>query len=305
MYLITGSNGYIGSVLVSRLKRDSHRIRHIFKSQPKGDYLTDDFLICNLGFEEIPSNVFADVNCVIHLAGISSDVSSTKNDADIYDKVNHLATLELAQKASQNGVKVFIFVSSVKAGGDSEKYICKNEEDQNQPLGIYARSKRDAEEDLIRLSKTSEMKIIIIRPALVYGPGVKGNLENLKKMVLKSWVPSLPEVGNRRSLVHLHDVVSSIMFLQKSSCKSGEIFNVTDGNNYSTRQLCESIASAYSKKLSFIVIPTFVFSVMRKLHMKLDFIIDKLLGDECYSSEKLFGIGFKPEFSIWHKNAWK
>jgi len=129
---------------------------------------------------------------------------------DLYQKVNTNATVMLAKLAVSSGVKRFVFISSVKAGGISTQRVCASEKDHGgDPEGIYGKTKREAELKLLKIGEESGMHVSIIRPSLVYGPNVKGNLQLI--LSGKGWFPPLPETNNKRSMIHVDDLVRAIL----------------------------------------------------------------------------------------------
>jgi len=295
MYLVTGANGFIGSRLCGALVKQGHDVRRVFRSTAsleQGQYSSGD-IACDFSQTNLQTSDFKLVSTVVHLAGIAHDVSgSLENHNRLYRKINIEATLELARQAILSGVKRFIFVSSVKAGGHPGGRQCASEADQFPPQGIYAETKREAETGLIELSQQCDMELVIVRPALVYGPAVRGNLQSMFELVKKGIFPPLPETGNRRSLVHIDDLVRAILFLDGHQQARNGTFIVSDGQPYSTREIYESICVAAGRKVPKWSIPVSFFNLAAKMHPRIKFKLDKLLGDECYSSEKLQSLGF-------------
>ena len=167
---ITGATGFVGKRLVKAIDSNIRVLSR--KKQP--DYET---VVCDLKFEVIPDNALDGVDTVFHLAGFSHDLRDASKIKDLYRKVNVDATIKLARLAVKSGVKRFVFVSSVKAGGGGASDRCVTEIDQGIPEGVYGETKREAELELLKLGKKSGMHVAIIRPSLVYGLNVKGNLK--------------------------------------------------------------------------------------------------------------------------------
>ena len=149
----------------------------------------------------------------------------------------------MAQKAVDNGVKFFVFVSSSKAGGNPIPGKCANEMDQTEPEGIYGKTKREAELRLLEIGRKSGMHVSIVRPALIYGPNMKGNLRLMLSSIKKGLFPPLPETGNRRSMIHVDDLVEAIILIAEDYRANGEIFIATDGEQYSSRDIYKSMCN--------------------------------------------------------------
>jgi len=204
----------------------------------------------------------------------------------------------LANLAVKSGVKRFVFVSSVKAGGDPPIGTCANEKDQRNAEDVYGRTKREAELKLLEIGQVSGMHVSIIRPSLVYGPDVKGNLQLMQSGIGKGWFPPLPETGNRRSMIHLDDLVQAILLVAEDKRANGEIFIATDGTPHSSREIYNAMRSALDKSIPKWSVPKFLFDMVSLINPRIKYKLNKLLGDECYSSAKLEALGFKTQKTL-------
>ena len=304
--LITGGNGFIGKRLCHELSLSERKIKKIVRKIIPND--SSEQFECNLGLEKIPEDVFDDVDTVFHLVGVTHDVNKTLVPDSYYHDVNVSATEQLAITAAKKGVKTFIYISSVKAGGMPVFGKCMTEEDQAEPEGIYGKTKREAEVRLLQIGNKLAINISIIRPSLVYGPGVKGNLAKMLFGIKKGWFPPLPEIGNRRSMIHVDDLVDILLLVEKDNRANGEIFIATDGNTYSSNEIYSAMSKSLNKNIKNWVVPNIVFILLAKIGNFLNIFIrfpfdsyryQKLLGDECFSSKKIQTIlGFKASRSI-------
>jgi UDP-glucose 4-epimerase len=296
--LITGSSGFIGARLLNLLSSNKCGIR-LLARRLDPNYET---FICNFEQEKIPPFALKSIDTVFHIAGFAHDLSDASNVKHVYQKVNVDTTVELAKLAVESGVKRFVFVSSVKAGGSSIPGKCVNEKDQGEPEGIYGRTKQEAELKLLHVGKESGMHVSIIRPSLVYGPDVKGNLQLMLSGIKNGWFPSLPETGNRRSMIHVDDLVRAILMLSVDERANGEIFIATDGMLYSSREIYKAMCSAVGKPVSRWSIPKSLFDIVALISPRIKYKVDKLLGDECYSSKKLESLGFRAQRTLKEMN---
>ena len=285
--LITGSSGFIGQRLVKAIDAN---IRVLSREK----YLNFDTVICDFEKDSIPKYALEGIDIVFHLAGIAHDTNTENKLNNVYQKVNIDSSFELADLAIKSGVKVFVFISSVKAGGISDLGKCLNEKNQTEPDNIYGRSKREAELKLLKLAKNTRMHLSIIRPALVYGPNVKGNLKLMLDAINKGWFPPLPKTNNKRSMIHVDDLVKAILLVSKDNRANGEIFIATDGIPHSSSEIYEAMCYASGKKIATLRVPRFLFKIISKLSPKYENKIKKLLGNEYYSSNKLEELGFIP-----------
>lgn len=281
---ITGSSGFIGSKLVSALAEQGSDLRLLVRT--KNPNILHQQTKCDIANNEIPFDFFKDVNTVIHLAGSAHDISN-KRDEDYYLKINLTATIKLAETALKNNVKNFIFISSVKAG-DNLTY--KNSQLKNKDF--YAFTKRKAEIRLIKILKETDVHLSIIRPSLVYGPSVKGNLNSMMLGIKRGWFPPLPNIKNRKSMVHVDDLVRAIMFVSENNQNTAEIFNITDGKHYSSREIYDTMRELLGKSAPKWRIPNFAFNLAGLIHPKVKQKVDKLFLDTFYSSKKIERLGY-------------
>ena len=289
--LISGATGFIGERLVGAVDAN---IR-VLSRKKQSNYET---VVCDLKSEVIPNNALDGVNTVFHLAGFAHDLSDATKIQNIYQKVNVDATIRLAKLAVKSNVNRFIFVSSVKAGGGSNFGVCVSEKDQGDPEGIYGKTKREAELKLLKIGKESDMHVSIIRPSLVYGPDVKGNLKLMLSGVRNGWFPPLPETGNRRSMIHVDDLARAILLVAKDECANGEIFIATDGTPHSSREIYDAMCNIVGRSIPKWSLPKALFNIASLISPRIKYKINKLLGDECYSSAKLEALGFKAKKTL-------
>ena len=289
--LITGVTGFIGQRLANAIGleiRVLSRVKHP----------NFETVICDLQSGIIPNDALDGVGMIFHLAGFTHDLRDATKIQNLYQKVNVDATIRLAKLAVKSGVKKFIFVSSAKAGGGAGLGICKSEKDQGTPEGIYGKTKREAELKLLKISKESGMHVSIIRPSLVYGPNVKGNLKLMLSGIKKGWFPPIPETRNKKSMIHVDDLVRAILLIADDNRTNGEIFIATDGVPISSREIYNNMCRALGKSIPKWSIPKIFFNMVSLINPNIKYKVNKLLGDECYSSAKLEALGFKAQKTL-------
>ena len=287
--LVTGATGFVGQHLIEYLKLDGCNIKAISRNLIP----SIDTVICDFLKDDIPDNALKGIDIVFHLAGYAHDLKSESGIEQTYQKINVNVTADLLSLSAKHNVKKFIFVSSVKAGGNPVRGECAAEKDQNDPAGIYGKTKLEAELKVLEAGRKSDIHVSILRPALIYGPKVKGNLQLMMQGIKKGWFPPLPDVGNKRSMIHVDDVVQALLLLVNIQQANGEIFIATDGRTYSSRNIYETMCRVLGKSIPKWSVPKFLFSAIALISPNLSYKMDKLLGDECYSSEKLESLGFK------------
>ena len=231
--LLTGSNGFLGSYFINKYK-NKYNIQTF-------SFLKDDFNALHV----------KDIDAVIHLSALVHQMGGASEEE--YEKVNVTKTLELAHKAKENGVKHFIFMSTVKVYGEetdtaySEDSLCKPEDE-------YGKSKLKAEIELQKL-EDSDFKVSIIRTPIVYGYGVKANIKNLINLVNK--IPILPfgDIQNRRSMVYIGNLCNLIDAVIDKRISG--IFLASDDKAISTTRLIELIAKELNRKIYLVKVPFF------------------------------------------------
>jgi UDP-glucose 4-epimerase len=298
MYLITGASGFVGSKLSNALKLDSKSCLLLARKKISGF----ETVICDLESDSIPIDIFSKVDTIIHLAGFAHDRVNRYSKAYKHHSLNVDATIRLANLASISGVKKFVFISSVKASGASLSKRCIKESEQFEPKEIYGRTKRLAELELFKISRKSNMKVTVLRPALVYGPDVKGNLSAMMLGIKKGWFPPLPSIDNSRSMVHIDDLVRAIILVSNDSQANGNIFNVTDGKPHSSREIYEVMCNLLGKPIPKWEVPLSMFRILSIISFGQLFDINKLFGNECYSSEKICALGYSAQRSLGEMN---
>jgi UDP-glucose 4-epimerase len=289
--LISGATGFIGQRLVGALDAN---IR-VLSREKQPDYET---VVCDFEKEDIPKSALVLIDTIFHIAGFTHDMRNADKIEGLYFKVNVKATVQLAELAVKSGVKKFIFVSSVKAGGSVDSKMCISEKDQSNPEGIYGKTKREAELKLLKIGRESGMHVSIIRPSLVYGPNAKGHLKLMFSGIKNGWFPPLPETNNKRSMIHVDDLVRAILLIAENDRAIGEIFIATDGTPHSSREIYNAMCSVLDKSIPKWSTPKRLFDIASLINPRLKYKINRLLGDECYSSVKLEALGFKAQKTL-------
>ena len=292
--LVTGATGFVGGKLLKLLEEYKNKI-YVLSRRQHPDYET---IICDLSQKQIPASAIVLVDTVFHLAGFAHDLRDASKVEHLYRAINVNATVQLAKLAAQQGVQRFVFISSVKAGGGAIVGRCMTEEDQGEPQGVYGSTKREAEIKLLEIGRQSSMHVSIVRPSLVYGPGVKGNLSIMRSWIKKGWFPPLPETSNHRSMIHVDDLVRALLLVADDDRANGEIFIATDGVPHSTRKIYEEICQQVDKTVPRWSVPKFLFDGLAMVSSRFRYTVEKLLGDEYYSSAKLESLGFRAERTL-------
>ncbi len=252
--LVTGSSGFVGESLVRQLlKQKNTVIAHSRSAQlPECENVHSQ-----ISSTTDWSDVLADVDVIVHCAARVHQMSESAQDAQkAYDAVNVSGTLNLARQAVAGGVKRFIFISSIKVNGEYTE-IGKpfTSEVVSEPEDPYGKSKYQAEQGLIQLAQDTGLELVIIRPPLIYGPGVKANFLSMMNLVKKKLPLPLGAIKSQRSLVFLDNLVDLIGVCCTHSNAPGHTFLVSDDYDVSVTHLLNSIAKAMDVRSCLMPIP--------------------------------------------------
>jgi nucleoside-diphosphate-sugar epimerase len=298
--VVTGANGFVGLALLRRLNLTT-------AFQPLG------VVRCAAGltvgkFVEIGdltkqtdwSKILAGADAVVHLAGRVHVMNDTEADSlAAFRAVNVDGTLNLALQASVAGVKRFVFVSSVKVNGESTPPgKAFTDADTPNPKDAYGKSKHEAELGLRQLSADADLEVVIIRPPLVYGPGVKANFAALMRAVKSGWPLPLGAVHNQRSLVAIDNLVDFIITCITHPKAANQTFFVSDGQDLSTTELVRGIAQSAGMNARLLPIQVWALRIGASLLGKSD-AIDRLCGNlQVDISKSRSLLGWVPPVSV-------
>ncbi|WP_309565066.1 SDR family oxidoreductase [Methylobacillus flagellatus] len=259
--LVTGATGFVGKALCESLRRQGCVVTTVGRAN-NVQGRAPDYQVTSIDRQTDWSGILDGVNVVMHLAArVHVMREPLVNPLDAYRETNVEGTLNLARQAAQAGVKRFIFISSIKVNGDQtlpgKPFTAY---DVPAPEDAYGISKFEAEQGLLALARETGMEVVIIRPPLVYGPGVKGNFVSIMKLI-RSGVP-LPfgAIHNQRSLVAIDNLVSLIMTCIDHPAAAYQVFLVSDGEDLSTSDLLRRLAKAAGVSSRLIPIPAGVLN---------------------------------------------
>lgn len=261
MILVTGGTGFVGSALLKRLLKDGLEARASARSSLPAE-LND--VQCHKNRDMTASTdwnaALIRVHAVVHCAArvhVMQDDSADPLQA--YREVNVNGTLNLASQAARAGVRRFVFISSVKVNGEAtqpgEPFTA---DDVPSPLDPYGVSKQEAEQGLREIEEQTGMEVVIVRPPLVYGPGVKANFAAMMRWVARGMPLPLGAIHNARSMVALDNLVDLLMTCLKHPNAAGHTFLVSDGEDVSTTELLRRTANAMGKKALLLPVPAFL-----------------------------------------------
>lgn len=255
--ILTGANGFVGSCLFSQLEQLSvFQVIGLCRRLPQGVINSGLHAVGNLQQADLTA-LLVGVDVLIHVAARAHIMRDEVGDPLAeYRRVNVDGTLNLARQASAAGVKRFIFISSIKVNGEATvegmPFTAGNEASPEDPYGL---SKLEAEQGLMQLAPETGMEVVIIRPPLVYGPGVKGNFASMIKLVEKGLPLPLGCIHNQRSLVGIDNLVDLIIRCIDHPAAANQVFLAGDGEDLSTTELLRGVARAMGKPARLIPVP--------------------------------------------------
>jgi len=277
MVIVTGASGFLGGHLLKVLKSAARTI--------------------SLRDSEWPKTLASHrPNAVVHLAGYAHNRAPEEEIRRVNVDINR----SLAEEAVRCGVKRFIFLSSIQAVAEkTTEGGSVNTKTSATPQGAYGRSKLEAEQFLRGLSMESRMEVVIIRPPLVYGPGVKANFRNLFQLVDKGIPLPLSALdSNRRSFVAVSNLIDLILLCLEHPAAANQTFHVSDDDDISTAELLRRMGKALGKPVRNLPIPQRVLTTGLRLIGKGDW-VDKLCGDlrvDISDTKQL--LGWKPKVTM-------
>lgn len=264
-YLLTGTSGFVGRALAKELGSRGEFI--IEAGRRRSGERTDYFFQIRDFSQDIDfTHVLAGCDVVMHLAArvhVMRDAAADPLAA--FRAVNLHATVNLARQAAAAGVRRFVYVSSIKVNGESTTDRPFTEADTPAPPEPYAVSKWEAEQALHEIGRETGMEIVVVRPPLVYGPGVKANFYRLMELVRMGLPLPLGAVANRRSMIYVENLVDALIVCATHPAAAGQTYLVSDGEDVSTPQLVREIADAMNKSVRVFALPLVVLRVAARL----------------------------------------
>lgn len=299
--LVTGANGFVGRAVLRALEARRWPARAAVRARPPdADRFTSEWMVVgDLAAGADWAAAVSGVDAVVHLAARVHVMRETATDAlSAFRRINVDATRSLARAARDAGVRRFVYVSTVKVHGEASSGRAFTELDAPAPADPYAQSKWEAEQALAEIAAGGAMETVVLRPPLVYGPGVRANFLALAQAVRRGIPLPFGAVRNRRSLVYVGNLADAILAVLASPHAARETFLVDDGCAVSTADLVRAMARAMGRHPRLPAVPAGWLRVLGRLAGR-EAAVERLVSDlEIDSSRLRRVVGWTPPFDL-------
>jgi nucleoside-diphosphate-sugar epimerase len=306
--LVTGANGFVGSALYRELRVRGYAVRGAVRRPggrsslypgplPEGDGEIAE--VGDVGPETDWSAALDQVDCVVHLAARVHVMKDAAADPLAeFRRTNTAATERLARCAVAAGAKRLVFVSTIKVNGEETRDKSFTESDSAHPGDPYGISKWEAEQVLARVSAETGLEVVILRPPLIYGPGVKGNFLTLLNVVMRGIPLPLAAVDNKRSLLYLGNAVDALILATTHPEAAGKTFLLSDGQDVSSPELVLKLAKELDAPGRLLHCPRPLLRLGGRMLGKADAVSRLVESLQVDSSALRRELGWEPPFSL-------
>jgi UDP-glucose 4-epimerase len=295
--LVTGGSGFIGRNLCAALAAGGRRVRKAVRAAGSGD--ADAIAVGDLGPGTEWGPALEGVSHVVHLAARTHVLHETSPDPLAeYRRVNVAGTERLGRAAAAQGVRRLLFVSSVKVNGERTDEHPYTEADAPRPEEAYGVSKWEAEQALTRIAAETGLEVVVLRPPLVYGPGIKGNFLRLMNFVARGVPLPLGAIANRRSLLYAGNLADAIVKALVAREAASRTYLLSDGEDISTPELVRLLAHSLGVKTRLVPVPPAVLGLAAALAGKRAELA-RLAGSLQVDSTRIRReLGWRPPFTL-------
>lgn len=301
--LVTGANGFVGQALCQKLLAEGYSVTAaVRRSTTRANDVVagcETYFVGDLGAKTDWTEALCGVDVVVHLAARVHVMKDTADDPlAAFRQVNVVGTSALARVAASHGVKCFVYLSSIKVNGEYTAGKPFSPIDEPAPQDPYGVSKWEAEQVLQQVAAESGMGLVILRPPLIYGPGVKANFFRLMEWINRGVPLPLRGIHNRRSMLFLGNLVDALCVCISNPATIGKTYLMSDGEDVSTSQLIETLAHLMGQPVRLWKMPQPLLRMMRAL-MGRSAELERLLSSlEIDSSAFHKDTGWTPPFTL-------
>jgi len=293
--LITGANGFVGRALCEHISDKGLNPYGLVRKTQEHLNVKKQFIVENCLQHNDWEPILKGMEGVIHTAGLAH--VKGRPDADYFD-INTEITKKLALECIKSDVKRFVYISSTHVHASSSRPHILTPQSSFNPKTAYGRSKLFAEQALREIEKNSSLEVVIVRPPLVYGPNVSGNVLTLLKAIQKGIPFPFARTNNRRSMVFIKNLADALVLCTVHPKAKGHTFFVSDDKPLSIRELIQGLANGMDTKAKFFHCPAFFMNIPFKLFGKSE-TLEKITGSlELDISHIQKTLGWKPLISV-------
>ncbi|MES9828518.1 MAG: NAD-dependent epimerase/dehydratase family protein [Candidatus Thiodiazotropha sp.] len=254
--LVTGANGFVGEHLCRYMLSRGYGVRAVLRQRSPHWQLCEQVAVGDIDGATDWSSALDGMDTVVHLAARVHVMRESESDPlAAFRRVNVAGSAALARQAAEAGVKRMIYLSSVKVNGERTHGEPYRADDEPRPEDAYGISKWEAEQALFRVAEQTELELVIVRPVLVYGAGVKGNFERLMRLIRRDVPLPLGGISNRRSFLSIQNLLDFLHCCVVHPDAAGEIFLAADGEGLSTPDLIRKLAHAMDCRARLYPVP--------------------------------------------------
>ena len=299
-FLVTGANGFVGLSLCVELMRRGVQVSAATRARDQLPSGIDPVSVGAIDAQTNWSDALNGIDVVVHLAARVHVMHEDAVDPlEEFRRVNVAGTENLARSAAASGVRRFVYVSSIKVNGEATSgEEAFTELSAPFPQDQYGISKWEAEQALHRVAADTGMEVVIVRPPLVYGAGVKGNFAQMLKVLVRGIPLPLASVNNRRSLLYVGNLADALILCATHPGAANQTYLVSDGEDISTPDLLRKLGVAMGHPARLFSCPPALLMFAGKLLGKSDQ-VDRLLGSLQIDSSKIRReLGWQAPFSL-------
>ena len=299
--LVTGASGFVGAALGRALLQGGYRVRAAVRAADVGDPASgaEAVAVGDIGTGTDWTQALLGADSVIHLAARTHVLHETARDSLAeYRRVNVYATEQLARASVTAHVRRFVFMSSIKVNGESTGGRGFTELDPPHPEDAYGISKWEAEQAVWRVTSGTGTEAIVLRPPLIYGPGVKGNFLRLLNATQRGWPLPLASIRNQRSMIFVGNLVAAVLACMQAPNMGGKTYLVSDGEDVSTPELMRAVAAALGATARIFPCPVPLLKLGAAVLGKSEE-MEKLTGSLQVDGSRIRNeLGWRPRFSL-------
>jgi nucleoside-diphosphate-sugar epimerase len=299
LILVTGATGFVGRVLCEALLTRGYAVRAATRGSARLPAAVVQVQVGELGPHTDWNEALRGVDTVVHLAARTHVLSDPASDPlREYRRINTEGTARLATAAAQAGVRRFVFLSSIKVNGEYTTADPYSAQDTPHPEDAYGVTKWEAERALRAVERHMGMGVVVLRPPLVYGPGVKANFRRLMQLVARGVPLPLGGVRNRRSMIYVENLADAICACIAAPQSAGRTYLVSDGTDLSTPDLIRALALAFGVRPRLFAVPVPLLAAVGAVLRRPDQVARLTRSLQVDSTPLRNELGWRPPWSV-------